>query len=643
MPYARVVKVIFLVLLLSAAGFAAATPAFQLGVNYSEWLPFPGTNNGVQLATDPSGASYFLSSVFQNNASLSTVTKLSADGKTMVWQDQLTFGASAIAVDPKGGVYVAETRENSSTPGFIAKLDAAGAGIAWKMALNFLPQSPIVIAADSQGRVYFAAALDVVKNLGNVGRINASGTAIDFTTQITAMQPGSIAVDPSGAAYVAGAAQNAQATTIGFLAKVGSDGSAGYYTALAAGLSDTVAVDAKGNVALFGYGVVQRIGSDGAVTLTTPLPGAAVAFALDAAGNAYIAEVTNQLYHAKNSLATCAFDPANTLTSYSQLLQVIAPDGSTLQATYLPGGNNLGSPVLAVTPNGTVLIAATAGPAFTPTQSGPFAAGSTGGFFLSNLSPIAVGSPSQIFSLTCAGSSASLMVGAISPGELVSLFGNGLGPQQGFPVPGDPAKPYPTETANVRVTFDGVAAPLLYVQDGQNNVVVPWSLAPGQNTRLCVIYNSVSSNCLSLPVVAVTPAVFMADGRYAAALNQDGTYNTASNPAPVGSIVSVWATGLGPITPALPDGTPIGLPLPTNQFVFGVKAVYTIGIPFGTEFDTPFDVQYAGPAPTLVAGVSQINFRVGTFPSYGTIVLYMGSAKMSSITSPGFSVHIAGQ
>jgi len=179
---------------------------------------------------------------------------------------------------------------------------------------------------------------------------------------------------------------------------------------------------------------------------------------------------------------------------------------------------------------------------------------------------------------------------------------------------------------------------LLWVQDAQINLVAPRFLIPGLNTQVCVSYNNVNTNCLTLPVVQTTPAVFMVDGRYAAALNQDGTYNSASNPAAAGSIVTVYATGLGPITPSQPDGSLIGLPLPVNTFAFGVEAIYSIGSFFQTEVDVPFEVQYAGPAPTFVAGVSQINFRIAPYPSYGAIYVYMGSTF-----SPGFSVHIAGQ
>jgi uncharacterized protein (TIGR03437 family) len=625
--------------LLSVTGAVAATPALQLGVNYTEWLGFPA-NNGVQLATDSSGAIYFLTGTIQSNVALSTVTKLTPDGKTLLWQNQLGFAANAMTVDPSGGVYVVPVRQQSETTGYVAKLSITGTGLAWKTSVGFLPQSQPAIVADSQGRVYLAAQYAVnnfITRSAYVVRLNALGSAMDFTTQIMGT-PTSIALDPSGAAYIAGSAVNPQGATTGFLARVAADGTDGYYTVFPAGLSETVAVDGNGNVALFASGVVQRIDSTGAVTLKTSVAGATVAFALDAAGNAYVAAVTNQLYPVKNSLATCRFDPATTLSSYSELLNVIAPDGSILQATYIPGGNDLGSPRLAVTPNGTVLVAATAGPGFTPTQTGPFPAGTTGSMFLSNLSSTASNSPAPTYSLTCASSSASLAIGSISPGELVTLFGNGLGPQQGVQSQAAPPNPYPTRMAGVQVTLGGTPAPLLWVQDKQINLVAPWLLTPGENTEVCVSYNDVKTNCLTLPIVQATPAVFTVDGRYAAALNQNGTYNSAGNPAAPGSIVTVYATGLGPITPPQPDGGVIGLPLPNNTLTFGVEAIYTVGIPFGTEIDVPFEVQYAGPAPTLVAGVSQINFRIAPYASYGAIYVHTGSTF-----SPGFSIHVAGQ
>jgi uncharacterized protein (TIGR03437 family) len=143
---------------------------------------------------------------------------------------------------------------------------------------------------------------------------------------------------------------------------------------------------------------------------------------------------------------------------------------------------------------------------------------------------------------------------------------------------------------------------------------------------------------LSWPVVQVAPAVFTMDGTYAAALNQDGTVNSATNPAPAGSIVTVFATGLGSVSPAQADGTVVGLPLPSNVLTVSVAASYTIGIPFGVPMNVPFKLQYAGPAPYRVAGVSQINFQLQPYASYGAIYLSVGA-----VNSPGFEVYFVGQ
>jgi hypothetical protein len=126
---------------------------------------------------------------------------------------------------------------------------------------------------------------------------------------------------------------------------------------------------------------------------------------------------------------------------------------------------------------------------------------------------------------------ATFEAGAVAPGELVSLFGTRLGPQRGVQPQATLQSPFPTQVANVEVTFDGTPAPPLWVQDAQINVVAPWSLTPGQTTEVCVSYNNANGNCLTSQVVQTAPAVFLVDGTYAAALDQDGSINSLNNPA----------------------------------------------------------------------------------------------------------------
>jgi hypothetical protein len=211
------VKPLLCLMVFSATGALGSSSAFQLGVAYSEWLNFPA-NNSAEMATDGSGAVYFLTNTFQNNIALSTVTKLSADGKTVLWQNQLGFAASAMTVDPGGGVYVVPVRQTNDTTAYVAKLAATGTGLAWKTSVGFLPQSLPAIAADSQGRVYLAAQVMVnnfITRTADVVRLNAAGTGIDFTSQVMGT-PTSIAIDQSGAAFVAGSAVNSQGVTTGW-------------------------------------------------------------------------------------------------------------------------------------------------------------------------------------------------------------------------------------------------------------------------------------------------------------------------------------------------------------------------------------------------------------------------------------------
>jgi uncharacterized protein (TIGR03437 family) len=84
----------------------------------------------------------------------------------------------------------------------------------------------------------------------------------------------------------------------------------------------------------------------------------------------------------------------------------------------------------------------------------------------------------------------------------------------------------------------------------------------------------------------------------AAAVNQDGTINSATNPARLGSVVAMWATGTGSVYPAPTDGE-----VTTAAREYHCCQVAVFG-------GRPADVLYAGAAPGIVAGVTQVNFRV---------------------------------
>jgi uncharacterized protein (TIGR03437 family) len=62
---------------------------------------------------------------------------------------------------------------------------------------------------------------------------------------------------------------------------------------------------------------------------------------------------------------------------------------------------------------------------------------------------------------------------------------------------------------------------------------------------------------LVVPINSANPGIFTQDSSgsgQAAALNEDGSYNTPSNPATPGSIVVLFATGAGNLDPVPEDG-----------------------------------------------------------------------------------------
>jgi uncharacterized protein (TIGR03437 family) len=268
-----------------------------------------------------------------------------------------------------------------------------------------------------------------------------------------------------------------------------------------------------------------------------------------------------------------------------------------------------------------------------PTQAGAFVsnylANPNSALKLFRLSP---NSTAQTFPLACIGSGATYNTGPIAPGEIVTLFGNGLGPSQSMQTTATLTNPFPTQAGSVAVTFDGKPGALTWVQDSQINVAVPWSVA-GPTTQVCLSYNNVKTNCLTWPVTQTAPGVVTVDGTHAAALNEDGSINSASNPAKFGSIVSIFATGLGPISPALADGALVGTPLPVNQLPMQLFMECSLGC-----FPPPLDVIYAGPAPSLIAGASQINFRanVSTY-----LHLYIAVGSQPQAFSNSFEVYVS--
>jgi uncharacterized protein (TIGR03437 family) len=188
------------------------------------------------------------------------------------------------------------------------------------------------------------------------------------------------------------------------------------------------------------------------------------------------------------------------------------------------------------------------------------------------------------------------------PGEIISVFGRGLGPLDSTLLHMTPSGKVDNALSGTRVIIDGTPAPLLYTQAGQVNAVVPYSIAGKSTVQVQVEYQGVLSDLASFTVAEAAPAIFTIDGSghgQGAILDQDTSLNSDLNPADRGSIAVLYASGAGQMLPASEDGAITGTVL--------AQPVAPVSVLVDGQ-DT--QVIYAGAAPGLVAGLIQVNFRL---------------------------------
>jgi trimeric autotransporter adhesin len=144
---------------------------------------------------------------------------------------------------------------------------------------------------------------------------------------------------------------------------------------------------------------------------------------------------------------------------------------------------------------------------------------------------------------------------ALSPGALVTILGSNLtGPTQSTNY--GPTANYPASVASTSVTFNGTAAPLLYVSPGQINAILPFALAGQTSAQVQVQRFDRLSAALTVTLQDTAPGIFTSTqtGSGQGAILQQGpdgqfTYNSADNPVLKGAALSVFATGAGVWTP----------------------------------------------------------------------------------------------
>jgi uncharacterized protein (TIGR03437 family) len=599
------------------------------------------SDSTVTLFSDANGNAYVVSAA----QSTQYLSKLDPDGN-LIYRVTPNVGnvyTTAAAVDAAGNVYAALTAfpaAGGTASGYLAKIDPTG-NIVYTFSL---PVSyPGAVAAGPDGSVYLTgsafpnqlqttAGVWITTTQAEPNKPNAYVIKLNPATQqmiyatfldnSSANSPAviaagsAIAADADGSVYIAGstndggfpttsgAVQN-QCTCAGitgagaFSLKLAPDGSRPVYSTFLPG------GDTPTNVAIGANGSAQlTIATASSSSNGRVIPSAITTLQLTPTGNgisnftstslgslinpqssAFFAAVPD----GANILVTGQAAPADLPVSEGALANganfaavIRASDGTLLYATRLPSG----AAGLGVAPDG------------------------AGGFILAGISqwtrliPAAEPQPA-IFGLSNV--AAPVVSPGVAPGELVSIYGTGLGPEQGVSAAYDSSGRIPTNLAGTEVYFNGVRAPILYAASGQLNIVAPFELS-ADTVNVTVKINGVSSNTANLPQTPADPRIFQVldptslNYGFAIAVNQDGALNSQQNPAQRGSVVTVFLNGAGLLTPAPADGARAPADLKT---VLPVSVQVSDGLLGGWA---SCEVLYAGSMPEEVAGKVQVNF-----------------------------------
>lgn len=211
----------------------------------------------------------------------------------------------------------------------------------------------------------------------------------------------------------------------------------------------------------------------------------------------------------------------------------------------------------------------------------------------------------------CVVNAASYVGGGVAPGEIVTLFGSGMGPPDVVSLSLTDDRRLATTLAETRIWFNDVPAPLVYVSDRQSSAIVPYAVAGQASVDVRVEYKSVRSDPVTVPVLAARPGIFSVDASgqgQGAILNEDGTLNSPSNPARRGSVITIFGTGGGESAPGILDGQFVDAALPTTRLP--VSVFFDIGLGEDGPPARQGEVVYAGGSAGSVAGLLQVNVRV---------------------------------
>ncbi len=178
----------------------------------------------------------------------------------------------------------------------------------------------------------------------------------------------------------------------------------------------------------------------------------------------------------------------------------------------------------------------------------------------------------------------------VAPGELIGITGQHLGPSMTAMAQLDSTGHLPYVVDATSVSFNGYLAPLISVQDGLIVCFAPFEI--NGPTNVTVTVDGQSSTPVRVAVQPTAPYIL-------SIINQDGSMNSAAHPAPQGSVVTFYITGLGLTSPLSQDGSISAPPLPMPLMQVS-----------GHIDGNPVTPQFVAAADGLVAGITQVNMQI---------------------------------
>ena len=572
-------------------------------------------NAANDLAVDPAGGLYLADGARLRRVSpFGVIATVAGDGYTRFVGDggaataALLARPSAVALDAAGNLYVADTgaqRIRRVSPAgridTLAGFGVAGFGGDGAPASTALLNSPMGVSADAWGNLAIADTGNhrarLVSADGRIRTVVGTGTAgLTLDGQpggLTPLNgPRSVCFDPGGALIVVDTANHrvlrlppgGLPVTVAGNSLQGGSGDGGGARFAQLNQPGACALDASGNLfiadtgnhrvrkvtvagvisAVAGTGTAGFAGDEGPATearLQAPL-----GVAVDSAGNVFIADSANHR------------------------LRKVTPDGviHTIAGDGAPGFSGDGGDALGARLNLPAGLALDA--------SGNLWVADTENSRIRKLTPVPdkkpVADPVAALPRIAVASAASMRAGPVAPGEIVSIFGEKLGPEAASYGEFSPSGAMRTVLGDCEVRFGGVPAPLFYAQSSQINAQAPYTIAGRETAPVEVECRGELRGSATVLVAATAPALF------SAAFNQDGSPNAETNPSASGAVVTFFATGEGltdgPNLAGMAANAPYPRPLaPVSLSVGGLAA----------------EILYAGAAPGLV-GVLQVNARI---------------------------------